>query len=129
MNTNLTEKLTVLVDYATDLAKTGADFTKEQAPLVVNEFLTWSFFHSCFMAGFYLGICLIAWFILYRFFGKAVNNSKHTDGFSLPAWCFILMFTVFPVLGCVSNILESVKIKVAPRIYMIEWVSDQIKGQ
>lgn len=109
-------------------------FTQEQAPMVMNEFLMWKFMNSTLN---FIGyVCLIILFLaIIRYVFKlaksmndeAVPSSLNDD-------------PVVPILGALSMILimsrlvflagaelkEMVQIKVAPRIYTIEWVSKQV---
>jgi hypothetical protein len=112
-------------------SKTGivkaVDFAQEQAPLVVQEFLTWKFAQSVI----YVIIALISIGVLAWIFAQSRKwASENNDGSEIFGWfgmsisLFASVAVVFSVL--VPNVEQMVKVKVAPRVFIIEWVSDQV---
>lgn len=109
-------------------------FTQEQAPMVMNEFLMWKFMNSTLN---FIGyVCLIVLFLaIIRYIFKLVKR-MNAD----PAHYYLDNDPLIPILGVLCIILimsrlvflagaelkEMVQIKVAPRIYTIEWVSKQV---
>jgi hypothetical protein len=113
----------------------GVDFAQEQAPLVVKEFLTWRGFEAGLQAGFALLVVIgfiIAFVFAYKWLKKC-NELKESPLSMLyaigAAVVFILGLVFLP--GQLSTITTStftlVKIKVAPRVYLIEYVTEQVK--
>lgn len=103
----------------------AAAFAYEQAPLLVQEFLTWKVIDNLFIIGLIIfaiiGLCYLA---------KWVHNTpKITDndplayivGVILPIGVSIMLFFL-----AVSHVKDICKIKMAPRVYLIEWASEQI---
>jgi len=116
--------------YATSkvgLAK-AVDFAVEQAPIVVQEFLSWKMGEAIFNVALYT-IAAIVLFSVHRFLLK---KSKETDMNSSPedivpiglgflfcsaVFCFIIFTQLKP------NIETIIKIKLAPRVYILEYVT------
>lgn len=112
-------------------SKTGivkaVDFAQEQAPLVVQEFLTWKFSQSVI----YTIVALISIGVLGWIFTRARKwASENNDGSEIFGW-FGMVGSLIAILSVVfstliPNVEQMVKVKVAPRVFIIEWVSDQI---
>lgn len=107
-------------------------FAQEQAPLVIQEFLTWKFYEAgldILMSLVILGILGIIYYIIHRW-SKELESFDKTMTRGI---CSFLLFASFIVLyhEGLMNIHTPVKtmiqIKVAPRVYLIEYVSEQVK--
>ena len=113
-------------------SKTGivkaVDFATEQAPLVVQEFLAWKSAEAIFN----IVIVSIALFFIYKFIQwcfKAANSDRTPEDI-MGLMGLILAFALSAALitkGLVGNAEQLIKIKVAPRVYVIEWISNQVK--
>ncbi len=103
----------------------AAALAYEQAPLLVQEFLTWKVIDNLFIISLMIfsivGLCYLA---------KWVHNTpKIMDsdplvyfiGVVLPIIVSVLLFFL-----AVSHVKDICKIKMAPRVYLIEWASEQI---
>ena len=115
--------------YATSkvgLAK-AADFAIEQAPIVVQEFLSWKMGEAIFNVALYT-IAAIVLFCIARFFFKKIKDAyiNYPEeliplglglGFSAAIFCIITFFQLKP------NIETIIKIKLAPRVYILEYVT------
>ena len=111
-------------------SKTGivkaVDFAQEQAPLVVQEFLMWKFAQSVILVIF--GV--IALGVLGYLFKKCVDWFRESQGLSMiPGFVCVLIIVLVCCMNVVPNIEQMVKVKVAPRVFMIEWVSSQVTGK
>lgn len=103
----------------------AAALAYEQAPLLVQEFLTWKVIDNLFIIGLMIfaivGLCYLA---------KWVHNTpKITDGEPLAYFIGVIlpiMGSILLVFLAVSHVKDICKIKMAPRVYLIEWASDQI---
>lgn len=116
--------------YATSkvgLAK-AVDFAVEQAPIVVQEFLSWKMGEAIFNVVAY-SIAVIFLFCVIRFLFKKIRS---TDMNNCPeeilpiALCFMFSLVVF--CGVIftqlkPNIETIIKIKLAPRVYILEYVT------
>lgn len=108
----------------------AVDFVVEEAPKVVEEFLMWKFIESflgfCLSIG--LTICtLIGGFFIYR---NRYDVKEGLAGTNLSA--SIIATVILVMLAMVSfnktMNLDWLKIKMAPRIYLIEYASSVYKG-
>ena len=114
----------------------SVDFTLEQAPLVVKEFLTWNITEHCVWIAVW---GTIACFILYasHVFNRQsksdkVPDSSRTDtdkgdytGFK---WLFRTVGMLILVISLGINGMVIAKIVVAPRVFLIEYVVDQVQA-
>jgi len=104
----------------------AVDFASEQAPLVIQEFLAWKSAEAIFnIVIVSIALCFVFKFMKWSF--KALKSGKPDISFAL---CF--MSSVFLSAFLIGNVLiknteQLIKIKVAPRVYVIEWVSSQVK--
>jgi hypothetical protein len=109
----------------------AVDFAQEQAPMVVQEFLTWKFAQSVIwtVVGVIALVVLTVIFLkLKKLAVENANTGLDVLGFFGMVICIITFLCVCG--GCViPNVEQMVKVKVAPRVYIIEWVSDQVQGK
>jgi uncharacterized membrane protein len=116
-----------------EMIHNGVNFVSEQAPDVVKQFLTWKFWES--------GAWMIMWFVViglllylrYRASQFSVAH-KETDDLNtnfpigwIMKWVSYIIIgfvLVFPIRG---HALNMVKIGVAPKVYIIEYVVDLVK--
>jgi hypothetical protein len=115
--------------YATSkvgLAK-AVDFAVEQAPIVVQEFLSWKMGEAIFNVVAYT-IAAIVLFCITRFFFKKIKdtNINYPEEivplglgflFCSAVFCLIIFHQLKP------NIETIIKIKLAPRVYILEYVT------
>lgn len=106
----------------------AVDFASEQAPLVIQEFLAWKSAEAIFnIVIVSIALCFVFKFMKWSF--KALKSGEDPDspvGFmGLVASVFLSVFLIGNVL--IKNTEQLIKIKVAPRVYVIEWVSSQVK--
>ncbi len=111
-------------------SKTGivkaVEFAQEQSPMVVQEFLMWKFAQSVI----WVIVGVIALGVLSYLFKKCVDWFPESEGVSIiPGSFFVLMIVLVCCMTVVPNIEQMVKVKVAPRVFMIEWVSSQVTGK
>jgi len=111
-------------------SKTGivkaVEFAQEQSPMVVQEFLMWKFAQSVI----WVIVGVIALGVLSYLFKKCVDWFSESEGVSIiPGSFFVLMIVLVCWKTVVPNIEQMVKVKVAPRVFMIEWVSSQVTGK
>jgi uncharacterized membrane protein YraQ (UPF0718 family) len=111
-------------------SKTGivkaVEFAQEQSPMVVQEFLMWKFAQSVI----WVIVGVIALGVLSYLFKKCVDWFPESEGESIiPGFFCVLMIVLVCCMTVVPNIEQMVKVKVAPRVFMIEWVSSQVTGK
>lgn len=111
-----------LLEFVTGTLKDGKDFAVEQAPMVVQEYLRWQFTEAIFFAVFFGVLAIVVWAIAPRF-DKAIDGEGEA---ALFVRCVAALVFVFAV-G--FNGYEAVKVKVAPRIVLIEYARSVIAGR
>jgi hypothetical protein len=107
------------------------DFVGTQAPDVIQQFLTWRFFKALTWAGFFFFVAGICFFFSYKSMKFQQRSRENSDDHAVGCvfkWIFIIVALAFITFGGGTNTLEMVKIKVAPKVYLIEYVVDLIHG-
>jgi hypothetical protein len=108
--------LTELLEFSKDA---GA-FAKEQVPLVLQEYIAWGVASSVvWMLPF-----LVMLFFIARVWKWALREAEGSDGFSVAA---AIVYTVVMLPGIIYNLLDLTKAIVAPRVYLIETLTDLIR--
>ena len=112
-------------------SKTGivkaVEFAQEQSPMVVQEFLMWKFAQSVIWV--IVGVIAIGalGFLIKKCVSKLKNSKSDEDQiYLLPIAISVVISVVICFANIVPNVGQIVKVKVAPRVFMIEWVSDQV---
>lgn len=102
------------------------DFAQEQSPLIVKEFLSWQMANSIL----HIIACVLG-LIIFGFLWKKLFKLMMADEDGSDPWVFFLVFCTVLLLiisyNFFGHISDLVKLYIAPRIYLIEWVTSQIK--
>ncbi len=115
-------------------AADAGSFVAEQTPLFVKEFLTWHFYNACLSALMTLiPVFIFLWiFVAMRKWAKNFDNNKHSELNSTDAkiLSFIPIVLIIPCLvwWTAPYVREAIKIKVAPRVYLVDWLSEAMTG-
>lgn len=120
MNEEIQAKLAQYMQYLEDGLKTGADFTAEQAPLVVQEILAWEFIQYVVYGLAFLVPIMILLAGIYKL-SKYWNSSDENTAF--PAIMFSLIFFIVSAglfMGVIHNTMGALKVTYAPRLIIIE---------
>lgn len=105
--------------------KQAVEFSKDQAPLVAQEMLTWGL--TINLIGF--GIGLVATALAAKFIRRGLfieRNFNHIDpsGNYIGGACFgILAFVLVPVCG-----FQALQVVVAPRLYLLSQIAGMLSG-
>ena len=109
----------------------AVDFAQEQAPLVVQEFLKWNFAHAAIHLTVAVIILITLIWCVRKCYKFATKQENIDDASCVPAWIGILILIVC-IFGTgesiIPNVETMVKIKVAPRVYLIEYAVDKAQG-
>lgn len=106
------------------------DFVSEQAPIVVDEFLKWQCAKAIIWGIIAVVISSILFGLCRKFhkYGSDKENYRNEElAFSLK-WVSFTIACIIMIVGLGVNAATVVKIKVAPRVYMIDYVVDSIKA-
>ena len=127
---------TILIDVLKGVKETGSelyaagkagvaqavDFALQQAPLVVQEFLSWKMSEAIINLIFFGIGTVILLFCLVFLLKKAKKNIEND---AIVPIFFGTVFTVITLIALLGNIKKDiqtiVKIKLAPRVYIIEY--------
>ena len=130
---------TILIDVLKGVKETGSelyaagkagvaqavDFALQQAPLVVQEFLSWKMGEAIFNCIFF-SIAVIILLSIIIWAKKKINKLQSYDDdivFYSMIITFCIVFTVGSTIPIKNNIETIIKIKLAPRVYIIEYVT------
>ena len=129
---------TILIDVLKGVKETGSelyaagktgvaqavDFALQQTPLVVQEFLSWKMSEAIINLIFFGIGTVIMLFCLVFLLKKAKKNIEND---AIVPIFFGTLFTVITLIALLNNIKKDiqtiVKIKLAPRVYIIEYVT------
>jgi FtsH-binding integral membrane protein len=129
---------TILIDVLKGVKETGSelyaagkagvaqavDFALQQAPLVVQEFLSWKMSEAIINLIFFGIGTVIMLFCLVFLLKKAKKNIENE---AIVPIFFGTVFTVIALIALLGNIKNDIqtiaKIKLAPRVYIIEYVT------
>jgi len=113
----------------------SVDFVSEQAPDIIKQFLMWKF---CEAALYALAWLVFGAFLVYvaKYLHKIYQDIKDNDWSYDPLPGFTWFGRMAAIIGCVAILIfgvggevkEMVKIKVAPKVYIIEYVVDTVKS-
>lgn len=112
------DKLQALLKFLLDTLQEGKAFTVEQAPQFVQELLKWQFYEAVFFAGSALLFGAVAqvaiWSVVRRMLAKDIDHG---------AVSFVRIVAVAVSLSiALANIHTAIKVKVAPRVVLVEAV-------
>lgn len=113
----------------------AVDFTMEQAPLVVKEFLHWRLAESIINLLTAVAVPIVLLFVA-RAFRKRSEDPKvpvedktmlfDQVGCRVFKWIVRIVAIVWLVFGIQTHLMTIAKIAIAPRVYLIEYVVDNI---
>lgn len=120
MNEQLQEQLTKLITKSLDTADKAGTWLEAEIPEVIQQLLLWKFWESithCLIPVFFLSLYL-GWLIKYRelVFGELEGGLVGAIGF--------MLLVLFP---SVMFNLDWLQIKLAPKVYLIEYMADLVK--
>lgn len=105
------------------------DYLKAQAPQVVTEFLYWQVAKAIVWICIWVAVACLLIYIGRIFKGVAAKAPSYMqDDYSGFKWAFRLIACVMLIVTLGINGMVIAKIKVAPRVYIIEYVMDVYNG-
>ena len=124
---NYEEKLLEYLETMESGIEKAVDFSAEQAPLVIQEYLTWMFWESI-IAGTALLLAAIGAWILLRIIYWATKEASQVDKEMARsiAWgiAFLANIIVLPFSGL--NYMIALKVVVAPRVIILEKLAELV---
>ena len=118
-------QLEQLLKFLSDTLQQGKDFSVEQAPLFVKELLAWRVAEDTFWCAFGLFLIflsIILGILAGRSFPKGTQDRR--------SWHIVPPFGALVIATIIwsFNIYDIVKVKVAPRVVIVEMVRNLIAG-
>lgn len=123
MNPDIVEKLNESAEKLLDYVEQTGDFVVEQAPLVVQEMITWGITHCVFWIIIVSIVLLPIIAICGYFFRIGVKDDWDFD-YCIPSGMVGGVSLIFWFLVIASNIYDLLYIYFAPRLFIL----DQLKG-
>ena len=123
MEKDLTQRLGLYLDEIEKAVKTGGEFAAEQAPLLVQEFLAWTFWEAT--------LAMIAWLLAAALLGLMCRKFckwgraavSYLDQNPLFLGCVLSgLFGLVMLIPAAINAHKMVKVSVAPRVVLVEEV-------
>lgn len=119
-----------IFEWAKNTAETVSNFAAEQTPLFVQEMINWIFWDNMITAGvIFFSLAIVAGiFIKYVkiLFGQELTDSLDGANIFLGIVAIAVWMVIF-CLGVVAPSKQAVKAVVAPRVVVVEKISEYIK--
>ena len=123
METNTLQ--TLLLETLTEL-KAGTEkagtFVADQAPDVIQQLLAYQFWSAIFFGVMLLALGIILGWLTVKIFRQFDDGSEALA--LLPA-----VFCIFCIGGAIAMSDRALKIKIAPKVYVIEYTASLLKGK
>jgi hypothetical protein len=119
-----------LLSWMQSLAEQGDSFVRTQAPLFVQELISWFWAKHIFFASVAGIIAIVLWTILYKIWRWAISKEDINDDL-IGGIVFLTVFGggagVAATIVTLVNVYYVVQLSVAPRVYLAEWIIDHAK--
>lgn len=122
---NVAEKLNSILSWVEETAKTAEAFAIEQTPLYIQELLAWNFWTSLIFWCVFFVIPLAFALFLIVLGVKEVRKEDGESDFFGPCFVISAFSIIISIVGFCSN-LEWLQITVAPRVFLMEYVSSKL---
>ncbi len=106
---------TQLINYL----NSGLDFASQQAPLVADEILRWGMMSGAVLL--VLGLICLA--VIVKFFIPNLKEQRDQDG----VWLTLFLFSIIPIIMICANTYTILQIWVAPRLYLLDYITHSVK--
>lgn len=129
LNEELATKSLELLGWLEQAVKSTANFTAEQTPLYISELLSYNFYTS--LATFSVfGLLIIAVVIFSLTWQRNFCKKEYEkDGDSVIYMTYLITLTLVLLLSALTcRNSDWIKIKLAPRVYVMEYLKAQIKN-
>ncbi len=133
MNDEVKMRLLKYFDILEGSVKNAADLAKTEIPDIIQEWISWEFYSSVTLALFFFSmiiglLCLskkvINLCFTYEFHYKEDKNAARFLSIGIPLFISSLLFW-----GCCYNSYYAIKIKIAPKVVILEKITSLIKNR
>ena len=112
------DKLIEYTDKIIEALESGIDFAGEQAPIFIQEVLTYAMIHHIIWI---LGFSIMFFICIYVTWCANIKRHNQTYMEDWGIGSFIAgLVSVIPLFGLISHISSLTKVIIAPRLYLIE---------
>lgn len=121
ISTELQNRLFGVLDYLGDLTKQGIDFAGQQVPLIAHDIVMYGAISGWVYTGLGLiliGIAVVLW--------RKIKDAEDSDASFLLMVGSVVLLSLGSLTFCM-HLNDAIKVTFAPRLYLIEWVADQVK--
>jgi hydrogenase-4 membrane subunit HyfE len=123
MKAELEQKSVELLGWLEQAIKTSADFGAEQIPLFIQELLLYKFWMSLGGFGISIFALIASIYTAYKFIQWCLKNNVYEAMGVVLFWFIPIVISIY----CICSNTDWVMIKLAPRLYLLEYVKDMIK--
>jgi hypothetical protein len=123
MNEKLQNQLTKMLEWAERATSTGVEFVVEQTPLYIQELLVYNFWIS--LIYFLIGILILVGSMI--LFIKAISAMKKNDFWECSPFLTCFLLPIGMGVGLMKENTDWLKIKLAPRVYIIDYLRTELK--
>lgn len=112
------------LEFTLETLQSTKEFVIEETPLVIQEFYNWEITSSIIWTSVWLAIFIISYFAIKKY--KKKDKESYLDDseeiFNFFAWVGVVSGGLFFII----DLTDLIKIWVAPRVYLIEHISNLI---
>jgi hypothetical protein len=112
------------------IAKNAIDFAQAQIPDVIHQLIVWEFWYHFIWAVFFIIVSIAFPIALYKAIKYVFTAHDEETGIMLGVIGSIFLLVILgvgTVPGAIENSLTCVKIKTAPKVFLIEYCNDLVK--
>ena len=117
-----------LVEYFLGLMERGEDFVLEQAPDLVQQILAWEWALYC--TGYCFGVVFVVSSCVFLFMNRKKIFESWDGDYAFP-WAvlsgLLILITTFVSFGMLLCLSTFVQLWVAPKVFLLEYMSSLIK--
>jgi hypothetical protein len=116
---------TLLAEYLKKLlqaAESGASFAAEQIPIIIQEKLAFDFW----VATMWIALCLVAGILVSIGYYKINVKAEWDEDTTAPTTVAMFFVGVTLLMILLFNLITIIKIQVAPRLYIVEWLKGML---
>lgn len=130
MNEQLQTILLNLVQRSITALNSGAEFLATEIPEVIQQLLVWKAIESFIW---FILILFLSGMVIYyggiKGFQIATFHRETSDGMSYVLWGLILALAFVATIPSLFYHLDWLQILVAPKLYLLEYVAELVKGK
>lgn len=108
-------------------------FLQKNVPAYVEELLQFSFYEAAFWAAFFpfVALVFVAFTVISIKMSKSENKSFSKTANNIGPICVAgsFMFIIISLFATPSWVSDAIKIKTAPRVYLVEKISSQMRAK